>query len=153
MLSRDPEHSKPSPPPYNALPYNPICLHWLGAFVMSSSSEDEDLDIYLFTLHILGLRLPRSYLDYILPMPRRYYKKAEILSWESFQVLPFTVLAGNWHLGNSLFPTDALSLYSDIHSFTIAVSFFPFCPKQPLQEVFPSKRPSDPEGCGNGGNK
>lgn len=25
---------------------------------MSSSSEDEDLDIYLFTLHILGLRLP-----------------------------------------------------------------------------------------------
>lgn len=89
-------------------------------------------------------------------MPRRYYKKAENpLSWDLSQVLPFTVLALSWHLGNSL-PIDALSLYSGIYSPTFAVSsysFYPFCSKQPLQEVFRTKRPSYPEGCGKGGNK
>lgn len=89
-------------------------------------------------------------------MPRRYHKKAENhLSCDSPQVLPLTVLAGSWHLGNSLFPIDALSLYSGIHSPLCIVLIFllSFCSKQPLQEVFPSKRPSYPEGCGKGGNK
>lgn len=49
-------------------------------------------------------------------------------------------LAGGWHLGNSLFPIDALGPCSGIHSPIFAVSsfFFYLCSfKQLMQEVVP----------------
>lgn len=102
------------------------------------------MQILIFTLYILGIEaLPNNIWIYFIYSKKILLGDRETTPFpkQGFSPSPaLHSLAGSWHLGNSLFPTDALGPCSGIHSPIFAMSsffFYLFSFKRPMQEVVP----------------